>query len=80
MAADLPFAIAFDSKGNPKVKNTKNGRKINPKNRATVKSLIGKGKVEEAFPITVLKVRGSCKYVVMIGGTLYEIVLPDSMC
>jgi hypothetical protein len=81
MPADLPFAIAFDSNGQPKVKNTKTGRKINPKRAGTKVSTLTKGKhVRDAFNITVMQVSGSCTYVLKIGGDIFEIVIPNMNC
>jgi hypothetical protein len=81
MPADLPFAIAFDSNGQPKVKNTKTGRKVNPKKKGAKVAGLTKGKrVKDVFNISVMQVSGSCTYVVMIGGDIYEIVIPNMNC
>lgn len=81
MAADLPFVIAFDSKGKPKVKNTATGKKVNVKKAGTTVADLTKGKqVRNVFNISVTQVSGSCIYVVQIGGDIYEFVIPNMNC
>lgn len=81
MAADLPFVIAFDSKGKPKVVDTEKGRKVAAKPAGTSIAELSKGKqVRNVFNISVTQISGSCIYVVQIGGEIYQIVIPNATC
>lgn len=71
-----PVSIGFDAEGNLQILDEK-GNRVEP---MTPKFPIAVDAIESVETMTILKLKGSCYYLMQLAGMYYQVPLPPQFC